>query len=93
MARLVFLDGHTRELYGDWPAKARAVVGTLRVAAGRFPYDPSRLVLPAHFSGHTGVPRPVRGAAVTCLSPSAPTASGFSSFLMVKYAGRNGMRH
>jgi transcriptional regulator with XRE-family HTH domain len=41
MARLVFLDGHTRELYADWPAKARAVVGTLRVAAGRHPGDPA----------------------------------------------------
>jgi transcriptional regulator with XRE-family HTH domain len=41
MARLVFLDGHTRELYEDWPAKARAVVGNLRLAAGRFPDDPS----------------------------------------------------
>jgi hypothetical protein len=45
MARLVFLDGHTRELYEDWPAKARAVVGTLRVAAGRFPDDPSLALL------------------------------------------------
>ncbi|MFG1923114.1 helix-turn-helix domain-containing protein [Cryptosporangium sp. NPDC048952] len=39
MARLVFLDGHTRDLYADWPAKARAVVGTLRVAAGERPDD------------------------------------------------------
>jgi transcriptional regulator with XRE-family HTH domain len=37
MARLVFLDQHTRELYADWPAKARAVVGTLRLAAGQYP--------------------------------------------------------
>ncbi|MGW1727562.1 helix-turn-helix domain-containing protein [Streptomyces sp. NPDC002306] len=41
MARLVFLDGHTRELYEDWPVKARAVVGTLRLASGRFPADPA----------------------------------------------------
>ena len=41
MARLVFLDGHTRELYQDWPVKARAVVGTLRLACGRFPDDPA----------------------------------------------------
>ena len=40
MARLVFLDHHTRELYADWPAKARAVVGTLRLAAGQHPDDP-----------------------------------------------------
>lgn len=40
MARLVFLDEHTRDLYADWPAKARAVVGNLRLAAGRYPDDP-----------------------------------------------------
>ncbi|OQR63085.1 transcriptional regulator [Streptomyces maremycinicus] len=40
MARLVFLDAHTRDLYTDWPAKARAVVGNLRLTAGRFPHDP-----------------------------------------------------
>ncbi|MFS1301627.1 helix-turn-helix transcriptional regulator [Streptosporangium longisporum] len=40
MARLVFLDAHTRELYADWPAKARAVVGNLRLTAGRHPDDP-----------------------------------------------------
>lgn len=39
MAKLVFLDGHTRELYADWPSKARAVVGNLRLAAGRHPED------------------------------------------------------
>ncbi|MDH2429370.1 helix-turn-helix transcriptional regulator [Sphaerisporangium sp. TRM90804] len=42
MARLVFLDAHTRDLYADWPAKARAVVGNLRLTAGRHP-DDSRL--------------------------------------------------
>jgi transcriptional regulator with XRE-family HTH domain len=40
MARLVFLDAHTRDLYADWPAKARAVVGNLRLTAGRHPDDP-----------------------------------------------------
>lgn len=40
MARLVFLDAHTRELYADWSAKARAVVGNLRLTAGRYPDDP-----------------------------------------------------
>ncbi|MFE7028665.1 helix-turn-helix domain-containing protein [Streptomyces sp. NPDC057621] len=40
MARLVFLDAHTRDLYVDWPAKARAVVGNLRLTAGRHPDDP-----------------------------------------------------
>ncbi|MFE2537064.1 helix-turn-helix domain-containing protein [Streptomyces sp. NPDC059371] len=40
MAKLVFLDAHTRDLYTDWPAKARAVVGNLRLTAGRYPEDP-----------------------------------------------------
>ncbi|MFC9243774.1 helix-turn-helix domain-containing protein [Streptomyces sp. NPDC057136] len=40
MARLVFLDAHTRDLYADWPAKARAVVGNLRLTAGLYPDDP-----------------------------------------------------
>lgn len=38
-ARLVFLDPHTRELFMDWPAKARAVVEHLRLVAGRHPED------------------------------------------------------
>lgn len=40
MARLVFLDAHTRDLYADWPTKARAVVATLRMASGQDPDDP-----------------------------------------------------
>ncbi|TCB97205.1 XRE family transcriptional regulator [Micromonospora zingiberis] len=39
MARLVFLDPHTRDLYLDWPTKARSVVGALRLAAGQHPDD------------------------------------------------------
>ncbi|MCX4551207.1 helix-turn-helix transcriptional regulator [Streptomyces sp. NBC_01387] len=39
MARLVFLDPHTRDLYADWPSKARAVVGNLRLVAGQYPDD------------------------------------------------------
>ncbi|WP_329586760.1 helix-turn-helix transcriptional regulator [Kitasatospora sp. NBC_01250] len=39
MARLVFLDRHTRELYADWPSKARAVVGSLRLVAAQYPQD------------------------------------------------------
>lgn len=39
-AKLVFLDAHTRDLYGaDWPRKARDVVGKLRAAVGQFPDD------------------------------------------------------
>ena len=41
MTRLVFLDAHTRELYADWPAKARAVVGSLRLAVGEHSDDPA----------------------------------------------------
>ncbi|AKS30931.1 helix-turn-helix transcriptional regulator [Mycolicibacterium goodii] len=39
LARMMFLDPHTRELYADWPRKARAVVGNLRYVAGRHPED------------------------------------------------------
>ncbi|MER5938213.1 helix-turn-helix transcriptional regulator [Streptomyces sp. NPDC001928] len=39
MARLVFLDCHTRDLYTDWPGKARAVVGNLRLVAAQYPHD------------------------------------------------------
>ncbi|WP_447040504.1 helix-turn-helix transcriptional regulator [Streptomyces sp. DSM 118878] len=39
LARLVFLDPHTRALYADWPSKARAVVENLRMTAGRHPDD------------------------------------------------------
>jgi len=39
MSRMVFLDGHNRELYADWRRKARAVVGNLRMAVGRYPDD------------------------------------------------------
>ncbi|TXS42174.1 XRE family transcriptional regulator [Streptomyces sp. uw30] len=39
MARLVFLDCHTRDLYTDWPGKARAVVGNLRLVAAQHPHD------------------------------------------------------
>ncbi|GAA1635107.1 helix-turn-helix transcriptional regulator [Actinoplanes couchii] len=39
MAEMVFTDPHQRDLYVDWPAKARAVVGNLRLTAGRHPDD------------------------------------------------------
>lgn len=50
MARLVFLDGHTRELYADWPAKARAVVGNLRLVAGQYPDDAALYALVGELS-------------------------------------------
>ncbi|MFD0361377.1 helix-turn-helix domain-containing protein [Nocardia sp. GCM10030253] len=40
MTWLVFSDAHTRELYADWQAKAKDVVGNLRLAAGHNPDDP-----------------------------------------------------
>jgi transcriptional regulator with XRE-family HTH domain len=39
MARLVFFDPHVRDLYADWPGKARAVVGNLRLVAAEHPED------------------------------------------------------
>ncbi|MER6141030.1 helix-turn-helix transcriptional regulator [Streptomyces sparsogenes] len=41
IARLMFLDPHTRELYADWPRKARSTVADLRLLAGRYPGDPA----------------------------------------------------
>lgn len=45
MARLVFLEPHTRDLYADWRAKARTIVGYLRKAAGQWPDDPELAAL------------------------------------------------
>ncbi|GAA0241317.1 helix-turn-helix transcriptional regulator [Cryptosporangium japonicum] len=45
MSKVVFLDPHTRDLYVDWDAKARAVAGNLRLAAGRHPHDRDLLAL------------------------------------------------
>ncbi|WHT19997.1 helix-turn-helix transcriptional regulator [Crossiella sp. CA-258035] len=39
MARQVFLDAHTRELYANWTDKALAVVANLRLMTGRYPGD------------------------------------------------------
>ncbi|MEU6674684.1 helix-turn-helix transcriptional regulator [Streptomyces sp. NPDC046925] len=39
LARMLFLDPHTRALYADWEAKAKAVVENLRMVAGRHPDD------------------------------------------------------
>ncbi|MFF7252407.1 helix-turn-helix transcriptional regulator [Streptomyces microflavus] len=53
MARSVFLDAHTRDLYVDWPAKARAVVGNLRLTAGRHPDDPLLAALVGELTMHS----------------------------------------
>nr|WP_307827743.1 helix-turn-helix transcriptional regulator [Planomonospora sp. ID82291] len=39
LVRLLFLDGHFRELYPDWPQEATLAVAALRLAAGRHPDD------------------------------------------------------
>ncbi|WP_037916033.1 helix-turn-helix domain-containing protein [Actinacidiphila yeochonensis] len=54
MARLVFLDSHVRELYADWPDKARAVVGSLRLVAGRNPEDTALHALVGELSAKSG---------------------------------------
>lgn len=45
LARMLFLDNHTRDLYVDWHRKARAVVGNLRMVAGTHPDDPALAAL------------------------------------------------
>ncbi|WP_049559777.1 helix-turn-helix transcriptional regulator [Nonomuraea sp. SBT364] len=37
VAAMLFLDPHLRELYADWPGKARSTVADLRLIAGRYP--------------------------------------------------------
>jgi hypothetical protein len=50
----VFLDAHTRELYGaDWPRKARDVVGKLRLAVGEYPEDARLASLVGELSMHS----------------------------------------
>jgi len=50
LARMLFLDPHTRDLYVDWPRKARAVVGNLRLVAGRHPEDAALAALVGELS-------------------------------------------
>jgi transcriptional regulator with XRE-family HTH domain len=54
LARLVFLDAHTRDLYADWPSKARAVVGNLRLVAGQYPDDAALHELVGELSAKSG---------------------------------------
>jgi transcriptional regulator with XRE-family HTH domain len=53
MAKLVFLDAHTRALYTDWLSKAKAVVGNLRLAAGKYPDDALLATLLGELSMHS----------------------------------------
>jgi transcriptional regulator with XRE-family HTH domain len=45
LIELVFLDPDMRALFADWPSKARAVVGNLRLAAGTHPGEPALAAL------------------------------------------------
>jgi transcriptional regulator with XRE-family HTH domain len=54
VARMLFLDPHTRELYVDWQAKARSVVGHLHHVAGRYPDDTLLAALVGELSVKSG---------------------------------------
>ncbi|MDN3270471.1 helix-turn-helix transcriptional regulator [Streptomyces sp. MA15] len=53
LSRLVFLDAPTRALYRDWQAKARAVVGNLRILTARNPGDPYLAALIAELASRS----------------------------------------
>jgi transcriptional regulator with XRE-family HTH domain len=53
LARLAFLDPHTRELYVDWKRKARDIVAYLRVSAARWPDDLKLTELVGELSVHS----------------------------------------
>ncbi len=60
MARLVFLDEASRDLYPDWQTKARDTVANLRYDAGRHPDDPQLASLVGELSlGQQRLPAPV----------------------------------
>ena len=50
MARMVFLDPNTRDLYLDWECKATEVVSVLRLYAGCYPDDQQLLALVGELS-------------------------------------------
>lgn len=54
MTRLLFLDPHMRELYADWPSKAKAAVGALRLVAGAHPEDAALHALIGELSAKSG---------------------------------------
>lgn len=53
MARLVFLDETSKDLYPDWEIKARDTVSNLRLDAGRHPDDPRLAPLVGELSLHS----------------------------------------
>ncbi|WP_123664427.1 helix-turn-helix domain-containing protein [Actinocorallia herbida] len=54
MARLVFLDESSHDLYPDWETKARDTVANLRFDAGRHPDDPQLATLVGELSLRSG---------------------------------------
>ncbi|MFC7550612.1 helix-turn-helix domain-containing protein [Plantactinospora sp. GCM10030261] len=44
-ARFLFLDPASREVFPEWPDRAREAAGQLRVSAGRYPDDPDLVAL------------------------------------------------
>ncbi|RJO73714.1 XRE family transcriptional regulator [Nocardia panacis] len=61
LARLVFLDEGMRNLYADWPQKARDVAAYLRLDAGRHPDDPATTALLDELSAHSAAFRTTWG--------------------------------
>jgi transcriptional regulator with XRE-family HTH domain len=53
LARFVFLDPRSTELYGDWDGIAHAAVGSLRAEAGRNPSDRALTELVGELSVHS----------------------------------------
>ncbi|UNZ17598.1 helix-turn-helix transcriptional regulator [Streptomyces sp. 891-h] len=53
IARLLFLDPHTRELYEDWHGKTHSTVADLRLIAGRYPDAPQLASLIGDLSLHS----------------------------------------
>ncbi|MET8863493.1 helix-turn-helix transcriptional regulator [Nonomuraea sp. NPDC004580] len=54
LARMVFLDPHTRSLLLDWRERAQETVSTLRMAAGTHPLQPRLRALISELAAHDG---------------------------------------
>lgn len=76
MARLVFLDDASKDLYPDWESKARDTVSNLRLDAGRHPDDPQLATL----VGELSWPAPTFAAfGPTTTSAARPAAANGST--------------
>uniref|UniRef100_UPI003F491143 helix-turn-helix transcriptional regulator n=1 Tax=Nonomuraea bangladeshensis TaxID=404385 RepID=UPI003F491143 len=53
LARMLFLDPHTRELFADWKRRARDSVACLRLTAGCFPGDTELMTLIGELTMHS----------------------------------------